>query len=736
MSSQAVFATRFPARTKTKWGWGIWAANLLILSTLGMSLLIDPGRWMASLVVAMVVFSLVGMIGQRLSARWDPGWQTVIVVFGILCITLILANRQVAAGLMTMGLVPNATSMTIMGQDLLKALGQLITAQPPVPEVGVFAPLLFIAYGLLAVVVVTAAVVWEQPGPMIVMSLAPWMAVFSMRVDPPSGLPIVTGVVMLLFVLWAGTQAQPVKNWIGARYNARGPLAIVILTVATALALLATMVGPSVPHWGNGLDWLRSLSQGEGQGGYADPTVATIGVGGDFDLNGQLQSGHPKSIMTINGTYHGPLMVDTLTDFNGRGWAVSSSSARETVSDGKTIWPSGQTLNQKIFSSTATTEIRFLNTSSSVIPLGTGPRVIQSGWSSMTYNPLTDQLLAPATVDGSHVKQAIQLLDRSTLVGDPAGTPPDQNPAMFLYVRETSHTADLSDLAAQLTNGLKGDYNKLIAIQMYLKSEDFTYTLKPVTNQATDDAVWDFLQRKTGYCVHFATAMIVLGRLAGIPMRGAVGYVTPRSGSGTITSQDAHMWPQAYFRDAGWVDFDPTPSSGSGAVPTQSPTSGPSTSNTSASVPVPSSPTTTSNPNSDTLGPLPSPSSEPAEEATNQAWPWLGAWLGAVLLIAGVLVAVRLRRISRYTPERAWTVITHLASRHQLVGVSATPRTVVQAVGTKLNDEALDRLRELAEVIEERVYGPPGSGIGGRPSQYWYDVQKEVVSQMRHRHAA
>jgi len=719
------------------WGWGLWAAVLLIGSTLSMSLLIDTDAWMIWLIMMMVSLPMVSVLGQRLIARWDPVWQTITIALVLLGITLVIANRQVAASEMIMGLVPTISSMTAVGDQLLQALALLITAEPPVPEIGVFAPLLFIAYGILAVVVVTSAVIWKQPALMIITSIAPWMAVFSMRVDPPAGLPIGNGLVILLFALWSGVQAQPVRDSVSSKRNWRGPLATMILTGATVLALLAGIVGPSIPHWGSGLDWLRSLSQGEGQT-IANQNMAGIGVAGDFDLNGQLQSGHVKSLMIINGTYQGPLMVGTVTDFDGRSWVAASSSVQDSVSDGKTIWPSSQPVSQKVFKSTTSATIRFLTTSSNVIPLGTGPRVIQSDWPTMTYKPLTDQLLAPIGVDGSQITQSVRLLDRSTLPGDFAGTPPGQNPGLFLYVPGTSHSADVASLASQLTNGITGDYNKLMAIQSYLKSSGFTYTLRPMTDQTTDDAVWDFLQRRTGYCVHFATAMIILGRLAGIPMRGAVGYITPSGGSGTITSHSAHMWPQAYFRDAGWVDFDPTPSGGPGAVPSQSSASAPTASQSSSDTPdstVPP-PESSSSDSSDIATPSSSPSTEQDSGHANGVFPWFGGLLGVLVLLGGAVVAVQARRIRRYSPEQAWAAIVRAANHRGTVDVSATPRTVAWIVGVKLDDETRDRLHDLAGVIEHRHYGPPGDGKSEQSPRYWYQLQMDVIKQLRHRHAA
>ena len=78
-----------------------------------------------------------------------------------------------------------------------------------------------------------------------------------------------------------------------------------------------------------------------------------------------------------------------------------------------------------------------------------------------------------------------------------------------------------------------------------------------------------FLERKAGYCVHFASAMAVMARTIDIPSRIAVGYapgrVTGVEDGKTVyanTSDDLHAWTELFFEGAGWVRFDPTTSIG------------------------------------------------------------------------------------------------------------------------------------------------------------------------------
>lgn len=118
-------------------------------------------------------------------------------------------------------------------------------------------------------------------------------------------------------------------------------------------------------------------------------------------------------------------------------------------------------------------------------------------------------------------------------------------------------------------------YDKAYAIQSYLRGTDFSYSLSTPVQQGYDGdslgVVATFLERKSGYCVHFASTMAVMSRLAGIPSRIVLGflpgdrmYTAPGQASQySVESDDLHAWPELYFDGIGWVAFEPTPSRGS-----------------------------------------------------------------------------------------------------------------------------------------------------------------------------
>jgi transglutaminase-like putative cysteine protease len=62
-------------------------------------------------------------------------------------------------------------------------------------------------------------------------------------------------------------------------------------------------------------------------------------------------------------------------------------------------------------------------------------------------------------------------------------------------------------------------------IEDYLRTYPYNLDvpIPPAQHDITDYFLFDL---KKGYCDYFATSMVVLSRLAGIPARLAIGYVT------------------------------------------------------------------------------------------------------------------------------------------------------------------------------------------------------------------
>jgi len=712
------------------WAWAAWASVLLMMDAIAMGYLVVPGLWLAALVVLVLVLCLVGVALRRVMQAMPRGVQVFVLVVVLGALTAVSAVREAAAGHMLFGVLPTRQALSATWDSLAQAAAQVVPAVPPVSDVHVFAPMVVLAIGFLATIVVVAVLVWQLSGVMVVATLVPWAAVFAMRPDIHWGLPALAVIWYLAFAFWRSTRPGGGER---AGYPAAGArfgfVSVIVMVIAVASSIVLGLVAPALPMWGSGLPVLRGV--GGGGGGTTVMGDGVIGVSTDFNVNLRLQDGDSSPVLQISGNYTGPLQVDTLTQFDGTAWQRPSSSAPSfQVADGVVLWPTGDTAFASNYPTTAQTTISFVNWPERVVPLGVGPRVVQFNWGNLTYAGATDSLTSNSSLRYTAIDEAIGMIDRDTLRDDHAAPSLiDQTLAtQSLEVPPTSHTADLTKLAASITDGITDDYDKLMAIQAYLTSSRFTYTMNVDHVSVSDDAVWDFLQRRTGYCVHFATAMVVLGRLAGIPMRAAVGFTVPSSGSGDITNQNAHMWPQAHFAGAGWVSFEPTPGAG-GAVP--SPTPSPSPTTTSSTTTPPPPPTVSSS------APSSASPSAPPGSSTGGTLPWRWILLGMLVAVifVGAVWGLRRWRAWRTTAERAWAVIVRAAQARGLIDVAATPRAVMDAVGPCVGDDARARLVTLVDEIERSRYKPGEPTLASTPEE-WYQTQTAVVRDLTRRHSA
>ncbi len=95
----------------------------------------------------------------------------------------------------------------------------------------------------------------------------------------------------------------------------------------------------------------------------------------------------------------------------------------------------------------------------------------------------------------------------------------------------------------------------------YFNTEPFIYTLEPPSlgRNPIDKFLFD---TRMGFCEHYATSLVYLMRLAGIPSRVIVGYqggeLNPLGGHLLVRQADAHAWAEIWLQDEGWVRVDPT----------------------------------------------------------------------------------------------------------------------------------------------------------------------------------
>ena len=147
----------------------------------------------------------------------------------------------------------------------------------------------------------------------------------------------------------------------------------------------------------------------------------------------------------------------------------------------------------------------------------------------------------------------------------------DERMETSLYTDVSGAGGKLKELAEELTGSDWGDYDKCRRVEAYLRQ--YSYDVRAdgasgaKSDMRTSEGLADLADRflfetGAGYCVHYTASMVMLLRLAGIPARAVSGYryVFPfeKQDAYAVAGNCAHVWPEAYLEDVGWVPFEPT----------------------------------------------------------------------------------------------------------------------------------------------------------------------------------
>ncbi|HEY1090631.1 MAG TPA: DUF3488 and transglutaminase-like domain-containing protein [Burkholderiaceae bacterium] len=102
------------------------------------------------------------------------------------------------------------------------------------------------------------------------------------------------------------------------------------------------------------------------------------------------------------------------------------------------------------------------------------------------------------------------------------------------------------------------------ALMQHLREGDYTYTLAPGRyGETTPDLIDEFwLDRRTGFCEHYAASFVVILRFMGIPARIVTGFQGAdeelQDGDVIVRNSHAHAWAEYWMEGRGWLRADPT----------------------------------------------------------------------------------------------------------------------------------------------------------------------------------
>lgn len=122
----------------------------------------------------------------------------------------------------------------------------------------------------------------------------------------------------------------------------------------------------------------------------------------------------------------------------------------------------------------------------------------------------------------------------------------------------------LPDWYMQILNGELdvSDADKVRAVTEFVRELHWYDKSTDYPPEDVDFVAWFLADSDTGFCVHFASATVILLRMIGVPARYVDGYMIsglPFGHERNVYSTDAHAWFEFYLPEFGWVMGDSTP---------------------------------------------------------------------------------------------------------------------------------------------------------------------------------
>ncbi|MCY7325469.1 MAG: DUF3488 and transglutaminase-like domain-containing protein [Microbacteriaceae bacterium] len=668
-----------PEQRDSPVAWQVSLALLLAIAvgTGGLHVLFDDQAWWL-----LVFFVLTAVLGAAATARaFSRRW---FVPLAAAAATLIgLVTLLFAPGTALLAVIPTLDTIgafgALFGEAGASISGQSVPANADAPIVFV----LCLGVGAIALLCDVLAIALARPA----LAGIPLLGVLS--------IPAVTARdVTDLFVFALCAAAFLVLLVVGGQRRQPG-LALGIGATAIVGALALPLVLPAV------------VFSAAGSPGLSAGVNPVLGLGDDLRRSAEREV---LSYSTASGEPH-YLRLVSLENFTGARWAPTEREPDRGNSIAAFAPPPG--LSDAVPTAEEFTSIDIGNLSSRWLPVPYPPRSIEGVVRDWFWEPGGFSVSSPNdTARGQDYTVESLIVQPTPEQLLAAGTAVATDFEQYLELPEDLPTV-ISETAAGIAATTPTNYERAIVLQEFFRSGQFTYSEDAPVEGDYDgtgmNVLATFLDRRSGYCVHFSSAMAVMARSLGIPARVVVGFLpgTPAAaegdGSFTVTTHDLHAWPELYFEGIGWVPFEPTPGRGSlgdyadvSVVGVPAPV--PSAAAPDAPAPSPSAPLDGADPAVDDSEAL-------ASSATQTALPRL---LLALLVVAALallpasvrvlqrtLLARRLRA-GEATVIDAWDEVLRIAVDFRLpVAITETPRENAAAIGA--SGAALARLLSAVE---------------------------------------
>lgn len=162
--------------------------------------------------------------------------------------------------------------------------------------------------------------------------------------------------------------------------------------------------------------------------------------------------------------------------------------------------------------------------------------------------------------DSYVVRSQLSVADQTSLRSATRSYPPEIA-AQYLNV-PVGISERVRSLAVNLTSAYDNPYDQALAVQNYLRNT-MTYNDQIAAPPNGAEPIDYFLfETREGYCNYYASAFAMMLRVQGIPTRLSRGYASGEFNEDNslyrVRARDAHVWPEVYFPEFGWIQFEPT----------------------------------------------------------------------------------------------------------------------------------------------------------------------------------
>lgn len=675
-------------------GPGTLAATAALVAMWPFTSVISPGEWSFTVLVLIVAVAATGMLVRRGLRRRAPWIQDVGTLVAQLLVAIAALTLLVAGDTAILGIIPTSTTLSLLGALGAAAWEAVVFGSAPIDSSPALAAVMGAGFAFVAILL-----------DHLVAHRSAVLAILLMGAIGAIPMIITLGDTHVVWFVLFGVVALVLLRYTARRHpeSPRGSSLSIAVTVGAAALVTTLVIAPVLP--------VASNAAGTGVGVTVD---ASLRLGDD------LRQPNPVEVLTVaaDGDTAPYLRLTTLSRFDGRVWQPDRGDLQSQGDGfGDPEWGEGIATEEE------NTSIRVLRMSSSWLPVpypATDVQGLSGSWRIAPENRTLFSRIADAVGNDYTVTSArlIPTLEQIRAIDAAAPvTDPDEEPVELPEV--------IAERAAEVTADASTDYDRLVALQSWFRSQ-FAYSLETPVEEGFDgtgaEAVAQFLEVRSGYCVHFAGAFALMAESLGMQVRIVVGYLPgtltdEKRGAESVfsvTSDQLHSWPEVLFPGVGWVPFEPTASLG---VPTafragvtQSGTPG------SPSTPAPTTAPQTeesSGPEVDRNDAGEDSASGSAQRRLDPTPVVLTAFGLVVLLLLPALIRLverhgRLSRARRGDPAAAWAELRDTLIDLQLpVSDADTPRV---RAGGLVRDRDVDAvaMRRLTDAVEQANYARAG----------------------------